>query len=213
MLPIRADAYCIIEPEDDRKLGIKGSLPMPQSRWARLQIEFPCPLRRGAWYRVLSASPLDVVVDVNRKQVRVPRRNLELSEQPASRWTVIETGSASVRVPKAMSVRYAVCPGCRERVPLGDQTTNLRCPKCNGLFDVAWPRGRAALPTAGSAAPAVATNDGRRPRTTMPTMPRHRGSDRRQNERRQVDSQVTTERRSGAERRRGDRRKKGPRNH
>src|SRR5260370_22823277 len=122
---------------------------MAQSRWARLQIENPCPLRRGAWYRVLSASPLDVVVDVNRKQVRAPRRNLELAEQPVSKWTVVQTARPSVRVPKAMSVRYAVCPGCRERVPLDDKTTNLRCPKCNGLFDVAWPRGR-QVPAAAS---------------------------------------------------------------
>ncbi len=33
---------------------------------------------------------------------------------------------------------YGVCPNCRERVPLRERLTVLRCTRCNGAFDVAW---------------------------------------------------------------------------
>src|SRR5438034_10445031 len=35
---------------------------------------------------------------------------------------------------------YAVCPACRHRVPLRGQPTEMRCPKCNGVFEIAWDR-------------------------------------------------------------------------
>src|SRR5207244_12773246 len=42
-------------------------------QWARLRSEYDAPLRRGAWYRVLSVSQFEVVVDVYQRPVLVAR--------------------------------------------------------------------------------------------------------------------------------------------
>lgn len=176
---------------------------MTSPKWARLQTEYPCPLRRGAWYRVLNASPLEVVVDVHQKQVRVPRRHLQLADQPMQMWTVVERAEPSPRSPRSLGSTYAVCPSCRERLPLAGQPANMRCPQCNGLFTVAWtgPERKEV--------PKATTAGGDRPRrTSSATIPRKRGPDRRTANRRQEATPVTVERRAGSERRQGaDRRK------
>jgi tRNA(Ile2) C34 agmatinyltransferase TiaS len=43
-----------------------------------------------------------------------------------------------MRFPAGWGDRYAVCPACRGRAPLAGQHTNMRCTRCNGLFDIAW---------------------------------------------------------------------------
>jgi hypothetical protein len=106
------------------------------TQWARLRAEYDCPLRRGAWYRVLSASQLEVVVEVHDRPVLVASPWLELVAVPPARWTVIERAAASRRHSHGLGSRYAVCPSCRERVPLGGQPSKLRCRRCSGVFGV-----------------------------------------------------------------------------
>src|SRR2546422_176757 len=69
-----------------------GDLPMAtqQQNWARLRADYGCPLRRGAWYRVVSISPLEAVVDVDQKPVLLPREYLEIVNTRPSRWTVVQ---------------------------------------------------------------------------------------------------------------------------
>jgi len=43
----------------------KAVVSMTELEWARLKVEGPYPLRRGAWYRVTEFFPDEVVVDVN----------------------------------------------------------------------------------------------------------------------------------------------------
>ncbi len=48
-------------------------------QWARLQTESDeVKIRRGAWYKVLKLGPVEVVLDVNRKAIPIPRIYLRL---------------------------------------------------------------------------------------------------------------------------------------
>ena len=111
---------------------------MPPAQWARLKADIDSPIRRGAWYRVLQLGPRDVTLDVKGKQVTLPRGSLEIVPQPPLRWTVVPRPRRSARLPQGWGPEYGVCPGCRERVHLIDRPLSLRCPKCNGLYEVGW---------------------------------------------------------------------------
>lgn len=111
---------------------------MPGLRWGRLQLDVNCQLRRGAWYRVIEVAGLRAVVDVNRTPMPVPRYLLEVVSTPPKRWTVVPTPRQAVGVPGALTPRYAVCPSCRERVPLAPRARTLACQRCRGAFEVAW---------------------------------------------------------------------------
>ena len=110
----------------------------PPLQWARLTADYDCPLRRGAWYRVVSVSQLEVVVEVHGKQVLVARPYVELVNVPPPRWTVVARTKQSRRVPGKLGTQYVVCPSCRERVPLAGTPTKLRCRRCAGVFQIAW---------------------------------------------------------------------------
>lgn len=104
-------------------------------QWARLRSDHGVPLRRGAWYRVLSVSQFEVVVDVNRKAVLVARPFVDVSNIPPSRWTIVERPPAPQRLGD-LGARYAVCPSCQERVPVEERPHFLRCRRCQGEFPV-----------------------------------------------------------------------------
>jgi hypothetical protein len=61
----------------------EGSSPAGE-RWARLVVDVPGPLRRGAWYPVLSAGPEEAVVLVRNHPVVLPRPSLEIVNSPPS---------------------------------------------------------------------------------------------------------------------------------
>jgi hypothetical protein len=96
------------------------------------------PLRRGAWYRILRLTSMEATLNVTGKPVPVPRAQLQLSSEPALRWTVVPAPKSAPRFPSAWGPRYAVCPNCRDRAPLLGEPATMRCQRCNGLFDVAW---------------------------------------------------------------------------
>jgi hypothetical protein len=81
---------------------------------------------------------MEATLNVKGKPVAVPRAQLQLSSEPALRWAVVPAPKAAPRFPSAWGPRYAVCPSCRDRAPLIDHPTSMRCHRCNGLFDVAW---------------------------------------------------------------------------
>src|SRR5437870_2295000 len=41
--------------------------------WARVRDGQDCPLRRGAWYRVVELTPVEAIVDVNHRLLHIPR--------------------------------------------------------------------------------------------------------------------------------------------
>jgi hypothetical protein len=95
-------------------------------------------LRRGAWYRVVRLTPSEVILDVNGIMTPFPRPSVEISPVPPTRWTIVPRPPHSARLPMSWGPRYGVCPGCRARARLEARSTSMRCPKCNGFFDIGW---------------------------------------------------------------------------
>jgi hypothetical protein len=111
---------------------------MTELEWARLKVEGPYPLRRGAWYRVTEFSPDEVVVDVNRKPVTLPLSLLDLRGRLPDRWTIVPRPTNAVRLPERWGERYGVCPRCRSRAPLHGSPHAMPCPRCHEVFPVGW---------------------------------------------------------------------------
>src|SRR5256885_12780741 len=107
-----------------------------QQNWARLKADYGCPLRRGAWYRVVSVSPLEAVVDVEQRAVLPPREYLEIVPTRPTRWTVVREVERSPRLPSEMRERYAVCPSCRERRSLAGAPRHLPRRRLHRAFEV-----------------------------------------------------------------------------
>jgi ribosomal protein S27AE len=114
---------------------------MAQQRYARLRADVETKMRRGAWYRVLSADGLNVTVEVNKRPVVFLKALLEVVDRPPPRWTVVDT-PAKARL--KLGERYGVCPSCGERAPLAKKVKRLQCKHCKWEFDVAW--GESYLP-------------------------------------------------------------------
>lgn len=105
--------------------------------WARLQADVNCNLRRGAWYRLIKASGLATVVDVRGTPVPVVRAFLQMSSTPPRTWTVVPRPSS---VPRSVQIGdyYAVCPSCRDRVPLRGRPRRMLCGRCSVEFAFNW---------------------------------------------------------------------------
>jgi hypothetical protein len=113
---------------------------MSTGQWARLRPAEAGHLRRGAWYRVVRLTPAEAVLDVNGTLTSVPRPSLEILPAPPTRWTVVPRPMRAARLPASWGPRYGVCPNCRERARLEERAASMRCPKCNGYFDIGWDR-------------------------------------------------------------------------
>ncbi len=107
--------------------------------WARLKIDSPIRIRRGAWYRVTATSPSAVAIDVGDESLLVPAAVLELVDRKPSRWTVVPRPlNASLLLPASWGDCYGVCPNCAHRAPVFRMPNALACPMCGRLFPVAW---------------------------------------------------------------------------
>src|SRR5215831_6280418 len=97
--------------------------------WARVGPAGAHTLRRGAWYPVVRMSSSNIVVlDVNRRNVPVDRRLLEIRCQPR----LIE------RIGRIFPLTYAVCPACRHRQAFGADSKRLTCDRCHNSAILAW---------------------------------------------------------------------------
>jgi hypothetical protein len=113
---------------------------MTTTQWARIRGGPPeaAHLRRGAWYRVVKLTAVEVVLDVNGKPTSFPRQSLEILPERPKQWAVVPRPPRSPRMPTTWGERYGVCPNCRERARLDERVTSMRCPKCNGYFEIGW---------------------------------------------------------------------------
>lgn len=117
---------------------------MQPKKWARVRKTGAHGLRRGAWYPVVNdARPDLVVLDVNKKNIPVPRDLLDVRQQRPALWSVVEwqdrqRGSDRATEANLGSV-YAVCPACKARSQLEPaDAQHMVCPKCGGDFEVDW---------------------------------------------------------------------------
>ena len=113
-------------------------------RWARVKRSGAHGLRRGAWYAVVNEKkPEFVFVDVNKRNVPVPRELVELADQAPKLWSVViwkdeERGSKRASESEHGKM-YGVCPRCRAREPFSPPgVSQMKCPQCGGEFGVDW---------------------------------------------------------------------------
>ena len=111
---------------------------MADVRWARLETDMNCRLRRGAWYRVAGLTSAEATLDVNREQMLIPRASVKIVTTPPHYWTVVPVPRDARSLPALWGDKYPVCPGCRNRAQLKGAPHTMRCPRCERTFRVAW---------------------------------------------------------------------------
>src|SRR2546422_11494882 len=112
---------------------------MPEApQWARVHGEMNCYIRRGAWYEVLRLTPEEVVLEVNRRPVRVERSALQIVPLRPQCWSVAARPRDSVDMPMGWGSPYVVCPGCSHRQDLSGHATQLLSEKSGGLCGIPW---------------------------------------------------------------------------
>src|SRR5258708_22579836 len=103
------------------RLQVKG--------WARVGPAGAHTLRRGAWYPVVRISSTNIVVlDVNRHNVPVDRRLLEIRYHPPERWSIVRCDPRDIqRVGRLLPLTYGLWPTCRPRHALHARRTQSAC--------------------------------------------------------------------------------------
>ncbi len=112
--------------------------------WARVKQLGAHGLRRGAWYPVVNEVTEEMlIVDVAKQNVPVPRELVEVSDHEPRRWSIVVRSPADPGADKISAaghpLEYAVCPGCRSRVPFGPaRPDQMECPNCQQRYPVDW---------------------------------------------------------------------------
>src|SRR2546423_8073011 len=108
--------------------------------WARVGRPGAHLLRRGAWYPVVRISSSHIVVlDVNRRNVPVDRRFLEIRYHPPDPWSVVRSQPPQIQpLGRLFPLTYAVCPACRHRQGFGTEVKDLTCERCKKHAGLAW---------------------------------------------------------------------------
>src|SRR5205823_4230467 len=91
------------------RLALGERMPHVQY-WARVRADQDCPLRRGAWYRVVELTPVEAIVDVNHRLLHIPRAFVQVLPLRPPTWTVVpgpDVGAAGPR-PRIESARRGV---------------------------------------------------------------------------------------------------------
>ena len=80
-----------------------------------------------------------VVLDVNRRNVPVDRRFLEIRYHPPERWSVVRCEPREAeRLGRTFPLTYAVCPNCRHRQAFDGDSRDLLCDRCHSGAPLAW---------------------------------------------------------------------------
>jgi hypothetical protein len=108
------------------------------TQWARPRSDVNRGLRRGAWYRVIHLTSQTVTIDVNHNTLTVSREGVEIVGTAPNHWSIVARPQDAVRVPDDWGDRYALCPSCRNRTVIKGRAATLRCPRCAGVFQIAW---------------------------------------------------------------------------
>ncbi len=109
---------------------------LPQ--WARLKTGLNYHLRRGAWYPVVRVTQGEALIDVNQRSLTVPAELLHIVPIRPQVWSVVPRPLDAVDLPLSWGDRYAVCPNCSARAPLGERVPSMSCTRCGGEYEIAW---------------------------------------------------------------------------
>lgn len=112
---------------------------MPQVQyWARVRALVDCPLRRGAWYRVVDLTPVEAFLDVNHRLLHIPRAFVQILPLRPPMWSVVPGPRDDAGRGTGWERTYGVCPSCCARARLQGAAPTMRCPRCGAVFAVAW---------------------------------------------------------------------------
>src|SRR3989442_11596279 len=109
-------------------------------QWARLRARATCPLRRGAWYRVVQLTDAEAILDVNGRPLSVPRAFLQVLPIRPRMWSVVPRLRGAVTPPASWGPRYGVGPPCCAPAPLHQSSATMPRPPCGFAF-VVWGAG------------------------------------------------------------------------
>lgn len=80
-----------------------------------------------------------MVLDVNRRNVPVDRRFLEIRYHPPERWSIVRCEPREQeRLGRAFPLTYAVCPTCRHRQAFESRVDEMVCDRCHKTSPLAW---------------------------------------------------------------------------
>src|SRR3989475_11007549 len=104
----------------------RGTL-MTGMRWARLQEDVDCKMRRGAWYRVTQVTGLKAIVEANRQPLAVPSYAIEIVATPPRCWSVVPLPRRAPRLATQLGPRYGAAPSCPPPPPLEQRAPATTC--------------------------------------------------------------------------------------
>src|SRR5256885_8395986 len=105
--------------------------------WARVRAGQDCPLRQGAWYRVVELTPVEAIVDVNHRLLHIPRAFVQVLPLRPPTWTVVPGPDAGAAHADA-GRKYGVGPSCCARARLDGPPPAMRGARCGALAAVPW---------------------------------------------------------------------------
>ena len=109
--------------------------------WPAAKIEGK-PLRRGAWYRIVSAGRSKVVLEVRNTRYALPHDAVEVRRTRPDRFTVVyrplNAPNPHEGTKKDLGRMYAVCPASGHRVQVGLGQVQAVCPGCGYRGEVGW---------------------------------------------------------------------------
>lgn len=109
--------------------------------WARVLPPGLKPLRRGAWYPVLEEEDSILTIEVQGSPLWVNRELVSIRTVAPTAWSVVRckaTDPPPVDATDALGLLYAVCPGCRGRVPVDESVHEIACTLCGHTAPVDW---------------------------------------------------------------------------
>src|SRR2546422_11061405 len=84
---------------------------MPHAdQWARTRVRTSRQVRRGAWYRVIRATALEGVLEVNRRPVTGPRSSLQILPFRPTTWAVVTRPPNAQHPPASWGSTYGGGP-------------------------------------------------------------------------------------------------------
>src|SRR5438552_12338052 len=126
-------------PYADTRLFVpREGVMLNLEQWARVRVRPNGRLGGGPWYRVVELAPVDVVLDVNRRPLRVPRPFVQVIPIRPRLWSVVARLRNAAAPPQDWGPRYGVCPRCASRAPLSERSISMRCPACDVVSVIGW---------------------------------------------------------------------------